>query len=95
MTPEGRWAYLMNLKRGPEEVSDKSRDSLGEKRTFSGLLVYNRENLYTNPTNKSLLCWIIAETPAAVRMGRYMVLLVYKMGMNIKAPIWRVKLEPA
>ena len=83
MTPEGRWAYLMNLKRGPEEVSDKSRDSLGEKRTFSGLLVYNTENLYTNPTNKPLLGWIIAETPAAVRTGRYMVLLVKKWGVNM------------
>ena len=56
---------------------------MGEERTYSRHLVYNTENRYTNPTNKPLLGWIIAETPAAVRMGIYMVLLVYKSGMNM------------
>ena len=59
------------------------RDNMGEKRTYSVLFVYNTENRYTNPTNKPSLGWIIAETPAAVRTGRYMVLLVNKWGVNM------------
>ena len=45
--------------------------------------MYNTENRYTNPTNKPMMGWVIAEPPAAVRMGGYMVLLVYNSGTNM------------
>ena len=64
-------------------VLTANKDSMGEMRKYNGLLVYNNRDFAKGPADKPLLGWVIAETPQAVRRGRYMALLVYKEGLNM------------
>ena len=64
-------------------VLTANKDSMGEMRKYNGLLVYNNRDFAKGPADKPLLGWVIAETPQAVRRGRYMALLVYKERLNM------------
>ena len=63
-------------------VLTANKDSMEEMRKYNSLLVYNNRDFATDPANKTLLGWVIAETPQAVSRRRYMALLVYKEGLN-------------
>ena len=47
------------------------------------MLVYHNKDLATDPTNKPILGWIVAETPQAMNRERFMALLIYKEGLNM------------
>ena len=59
-------------------VLTANKDYIGEVREYNGLLVYHNKDFATDPTDKPLLGWIVAETPQAVNRERFMALLTTK-----------------
>ena len=52
-------------------------------RKYRRLLIYSIRGFAADTADQSLLGWIVAETPKAVRGGRYMALLICKEGLNM------------
>ena len=47
------------------------------------MLVYHNKDFATDPTDRPILGWIVAETPQAMIGGKLMAVLIYKEGLNM------------